>query len=47
MLNVGGGVMVFLTSHIGVRADFRYVTQIVPSEEKLKYFRSVVAIVVH
>jgi opacity protein-like surface antigen len=47
MLNVGGGVMVFLTSHLGVRADFRYVTQIVPNEEKLKYFRSVVAIVVH
>jgi hypothetical protein len=47
VLNVGGGVMAFLTSHIGVRADFRYVTQFVPSEEKLTYFRSVVAIVVH
>jgi hypothetical protein len=47
MLNVGGGVMAFLTSHIGVRADFRYVTQIVPTDEKLKYFRAVVAVVVH
>jgi len=47
MLNVGGGVMAFLTSHIGVRADFRYFTQIVPSEEKLKFFRSVIAVVVH
>ena len=47
MLNVGGGVMVFLTSHLGVRADFRYVTQIVPSEEKLTYFRSVIGVVVH
>ena len=47
MLNVGGGVMLYLTSHVGVRADFRYVTQIVPSDEKLTFFRSVVAVVVH
>ncbi len=47
VLDFGGGVTAYLTSHIGVRADFRYVTQIVPSEDKLSFFRSVIAVVIH